>query len=89
MGEKNPVVGGLLNVLIPGLAEIYVGRWFQAVVTFVGAILFFGLLFYLVGRLSDPPWPDFVCPGLVVVFYLVVMFYGGASTVRKSNASKT
>ncbi len=86
MKKKNPFLGGLLNVLIPGLANVYMRQWGNAIATFVGAIMFIGLLVWVNGQLTDPPWPDFVCPGLLGLLYIGLMFFGGWWEVRKFNA---
>jgi hypothetical protein len=88
MDKKKPLVGGALNMVIPGLAQIYIGRGGQAVVDLVGFVAFFAMLFYLVGKLSPTPWPEFVCPGLVVISYFALAFYAGINTVQKFNTAK-
>ena len=86
MKKKNPVLGGFLNVLIPGLANVYIRQWGNAIVTFVGAVMFMAFLIWVNGQLTDPPWPDFICPGLLGLLYLSIMFFGGIWEVRKFNA---
>lgn len=85
MDKKKPIIGGLLNILLPGLADVYVGHWGQAFVTLIGAAIFAGFLYYVLGRLTEPPWPDFVCPGVMILTFYTIMFIGGAAEVRKYN----
>jgi hypothetical protein len=85
--KKKPLVGGLLNVLIPGLVYGYLGRWGRALFVFIGAVLGLVALFILAGMLesTDPPWPDAVTQAAVLVFFYGGMFLEGVTAVRRYN----
>ena len=87
MKRKNPFVGGLLNLLIPGLRYAYLGRWGRAVVDFIAAVVGLGALLFFAGLLeaTDPPWPQGLCGGLVVLLYACALFVGGVVAVRQHN----
>ena len=85
--RKKPLVGGLLNVLIPGLVYGYLGRWGRALFVFIGAVLGLVALFILAGMVesTDPPWPDGVTQAAVLIFFYGGMFLEGVSAVRRHN----
>jgi formylglycine-generating enzyme required for sulfatase activity len=89
MQKKSVLVGGLLNLLFPGLADVYVARWGHAIGTFLGAVVYVGVLLYVAGPAdhTNPTWPDFVCPGLAILVYVVAIFASGMASVRKYNES--
>lgn len=85
--KKNPLIGGLLNVLIPGLAFGYVGRWGRAVVQFISALIglvALGILMALVES-TNPPWPEEATRAVLLVLFYIGLFIGGASIVRRHN----
>ena len=91
MKKKNPLIGGLLNVLIPGLAFGYVGRWGRALVQFISAIIglvALGLLAALVES-TDPPWPDGLTLTVLLLLFYVGLFIGGTTIVRRHNQPGT
>ena len=85
--RKKPLVGGLLNVLIPGLVYGYLGRWGRALFVFIGAVLGLVALFILAGMLesTDPPWPDGVTQAALLIFFYGGMFFEGVTAVRRHN----
>ena len=89
MKKKNPLVGGLLNVLIPGLAFGYLGRWGRALLQFIGALVGLVALALLAGLIesTDPPWPDGWTQAALLLLFYIGMFVDGASIVRRHNES--
>ena len=89
MKNKNPLVGGLLNVLIPGLAFAYLGRWGKAVLQFIGSIIVFVALLFVANLLesTNPPWRAGLAPVVAVLLFYMVMFLGGMNFVRQYNRS--
>jgi hypothetical protein len=84
--EKKPLVGGLLNLLIPGLAHVYVRRWLDAVVTFLGVILFFSVMGYLLNATTrNLDLPAYFLPLVGLVLYVILLFADGVSAVRRYN----
>jgi hypothetical protein len=81
--KKNAFLGGLLNVIIPGIAHALVGNWVRAVVTFIfaGTLLFAIPFVALVdfGLCSVPT-------GLVI---LVLLFFDGRRAFLKANQKTT
>lgn len=87
--KKNPLVGAVLNLFIPGLAYAYIGRWGRALVEFIGAVLGLAALLFAAGLLesTDPPWPDGLTQLVFVVLFYLGMLLEGARIVRRHNES--
>jgi uncharacterized membrane protein YidH (DUF202 family) len=87
--KKSPLLGGVLNVLIPGLAFGYVGRWGRAVVQFISALIGLVALGFLIGLVesTNPPWPEEATRAVLLVLFYIGLFIGGASIVRRHNRS--
>lgn len=87
--KKNPILGGLLNMLIPGLAFAYIGRWGRAVVQFISAVIglvALGALIALVES-TNPPWPEEAARAVFLVLFYVGLFLAGVSVVGRHNRS--
>jgi TM2 domain-containing membrane protein YozV len=54
--KRNPLIAGLLSLLVPGLGQIYGGRGVRGAAILVGAILIgnLNLLFVLAFAIADP-----------------------------------
>jgi TM2 domain-containing membrane protein YozV len=54
--KRNPLIAGLLSLLVPGLGQIYGGRGDRGAAILVGAIIIgnLNLLFLLVFVIADP-----------------------------------
>jgi uncharacterized protein YraI len=89
MKTKNPLVGGLLNVLIPGLASAYLGKWGRAVLQFIGSVIVLAALLFVANLLesTEPPWPAGLAPTVAVLLFYLMMFFGGMNLVRQYNRS--
>jgi uncharacterized protein YraI len=89
MKTKNPLVGGLLNVLIPGLASAYLGKWGRAVLQFIGFVIVLAALLFVANLLesTEPPWPAGLAPTVAVLLFYLMMFFGGMNLVRQYNRS--
>jgi len=87
--KKNPLVGAVLNLLIPGLAYAYIGRWGRALVEFIGAVLGLAVLLFAAGLLesTDPPWPDGLTQLVLIGLFYLGMLFEGARIVRRHNES--
>lgn len=88
METKNPLLGGLFNMLIPGLGYAYLKRWWAALgYFFLGLFILFvffrAALWY--NTTVWQSWPDFICPSLAVFTYLVVLFSDGVQATRRYN----
>ncbi len=89
MKNKNPLVGGLLNVLIPGLASAYLGRWGRAVLQFIGSIIVLAALLFVANLLesTNPPWRAGLAPVVAVLLFYALLFFAGMNFVRQYNRS--
>ena len=97
MKEKNPWIGGLLNLLVPGLGVFYTGERGRGCSVFVGFIflvvlcpfvvpLFVGLTIEATGAsisISQTTMQGIV--GIAIVLLWLAMFYGGYSFVKRYN----
>jgi len=87
MNNKNPVVAGLLNMLLPGLGAAYPREWSRILSEFVVVIPFtiiwlFGA--FLVTLLNDPQRLLYFNASLTTV-YAIVMFLDGSQVARTHN----
>jgi len=82
MNKKNPIIAGLVNMLIPGLGYIYVdpNRWARAIVAFISCIGFLSVL-VLQNFIQSAPG----CVGGVAFFFLIALFIDGNQAARKYN----
>ncbi len=55
-GERNPAVAAILSFLICGLGQLYNGQGLKALIYFIISVVFFGLLFVIVGIILLPIW---------------------------------
>jgi hypothetical protein len=86
---KNPLLAGLVNVLIPGISHLYVSRdW----ISFIGAFIINAFILVLAvaagGIAQAAPrasLPQGVCTGILLTLVVVGMFAGGFNLARKNN----
>lgn len=87
--NKNPMLAGLMNVVIPGSSQLYVnhdwGRFMGAfalgVVAFVAAIL----MGNIVQSARGFALPQGVCMGILLMAVVVVLFLSGHRTASSRN----
>jgi hypothetical protein len=89
--KKNPILGAVLNLFIPGLAYAYIGRWGRALLEFIGAVLGLAVLLFAAGLLesTNPPWPDGLTQLVLIGLFCLGMLLEGARIVRRYNESGT
>jgi hypothetical protein len=87
MKNKHPLVGGLLNLLVPGLSNVYVRQWAGAVGQFFASVLGLLALLFVAVLLerTKPPWPEGLAPTAVLLLYFLGQFLKGMATVRRHN----
>lgn len=89
MEKKNPLIAGLLNMLVPGSGYLFVdhdlGRFIK---TLIGGIIAIALLLLLgsaIQRSPDYPLLQGLCPGLLLLIVLVPLFLSGQNTANRHN----
>jgi len=87
--NKNPLVGGLLNVVIPGLAYGYIRKWGTAAVQFFVSLIVLVACLFIANLLesTNPPWPAGLAPAVAVILFYLWLFVGGITAVRRHNRS--
>ena len=83
--NKNPLLSGLMNVVLPGSSQLYVNKdW----VSFLGS--------FLVGIVAGKPRPGFthiplpngLCTGVLLLIVVVFLFISGQKTASGRNNEK-
>jgi hypothetical protein len=74
--HKDHNLGGLLNLLIPGAAQAYVGNWGRAILTFVIVTILLAVSYSYGG--------EYLC-GTLLIIDLLYMFIAGRNIVIKYN----
>jgi uncharacterized membrane protein len=89
MEKKNPLIAGLLNMLVPGSSYWYVdsdrGRFIKTLIVGIIAITVMLLLGNTIQHGSKYPLPQGVCPGILVLIVLVPSFLNGQKTANRHN----
>ena len=87
ISPKNLLVGGLLNLLIPGLGNGYVGHWGRAAWQCVSSVVLLVALLFMAALLerTEPPWPEGLAFSVALLSYAVVAVIGGVVPVRRHN----
>ena len=90
MKRRNPLVAGLLNMLIPGSSHIYVGsdrRRF--ILSFIGGALMIFLAFMVgnnVQKMRVYTLPQGVCMGVLVLLVFGFLFNNGMKMANRRNS---
>jgi hypothetical protein len=85
----NPLIAGLINMLLPGSANVYVKKeWRKFILTFVGMELVLAIAIW--GGLSlqserSFSFPQGVCPGALALIVLVPLFVSGLNAAKELN----
>jgi hypothetical protein len=87
--EKNPLLAGLFNVLLPGSRHIYIEKeWRKFILIFFGAILLLAALIWLGSGLQSARYfglPQGLCPGLLTLIVIVPLFINGYKAAAEHN----
>lgn len=87
--EKNPLLAGLFNMLVPGSVHIYVrNNWRKFVLTFIGMVLVLAIVVWVGISLQGSrsfSLPQGVCPGLLALIVLVPLFLNGLNAAKEHN----
>jgi hypothetical protein len=85
--NKNPLLAGLINVLIPGSSHLYVnkdwGRFLRAFFVGVGAYVVVILLGNLVEHTRGYPLPQGILMSGLVMVVAVILFLSGHKAARE------
>ncbi len=89
MDKKNPLLAGLVNVLLPGSGYWYVDRdrwrFIRTLIVGVAAIVAVLALGVLLQNTTDFPLPQGLCPGLLLLLVLVPLFLRGQRAAIQHN----
>jgi hypothetical protein len=81
MEKKNPLLAGLINMLVPGLGYWYVdrdrGRFLKTFIIAIAAITVIVVVANILQNTTGFPLPQGLCPGVLLLFVLVPLFQNG------------
>lgn len=87
--KKNPLLTGLLNMLIPGSGYLYVdndrGRFIKTLIGGIAAIAVIVLLGNAIQHSKGYALPQGLCPGILLLIVLVPLFLSGQKTANQHN----
>ena len=87
--NKNPMLAGLMNVVIPGSSQLYVnhdwGRFMGAFALGVVAFVIAVLMGNIVQSARGFALPQGVCMGILLMAVVVVLFLSGHKTASSRN----
>ena len=87
--KLNPIVAGLLNMLVPGSINIYFKKgWQRFLLTFVGMEIVLAIAIWLGISLQGTRSfnvPQGLCPGALALVVLVPLFLNGFNTATEHN----
>lgn len=87
--RKNPLLAGLLNMLLPGSVNIYVrNKPRNFILTFIGMGLLLAVLVWVGSSLQATRsfnLPQGLCPGALVLLVLVPLFIAGLNAATEHN----
>ena len=85
----NPLIAGLINMLLPGSINVYVKReWRNFVLTFVGVELVLAIAIWLGLSIQSArffSFPQGICPGVLMLIVLVPLFLSGLNSAKEFN----
>jgi len=87
--NKNPMLSGLLNVIIPGSSQVYVNRdWGRFIGAFILGVAAFAAAIW-VGNLAQSArgyaLPQGLCTGVMLTIIVVVLFLSGHREAKNRN----
>ena len=87
---KNPLLAGLINVLIPGSSQLFVNRdWGRFIGAFIISVLVFTAAIWtgnLVQHSRGYALPQGMCMGILVMIVIAVLFLSGHKTAKDRNS---
>jgi len=87
--NKNPLLAGLLNVVIPGSSQLYVNHdWGRFIGAFViGVVAFVAAIFggNTVQAARGYALPQGLCTGVLMLIIIIVLFLSGHKTAKGRN----
>jgi uncharacterized SAM-binding protein YcdF (DUF218 family) len=90
--NKNPLLAGLINVLIPGSSHLYInmdwGRFIRTFLTGVGILVAAIVGGNLIQNTKGYPLPQGICTGAALTVVVIVLFMGGLRTARERNSER-
>jgi hypothetical protein len=89
MEKKNPLLAGLINVLVPGLGYWFVdkdrGRFIKTFIIVIAAITAVVVISNIIQNTTGYPLPQGVCPGVLLLIVLVPLFQKGQKAALHHN----
>lgn len=87
--KKNPLITGMLNMLIPGSGYLYVdndrGRFIKTIIGGIAAITVMVLLGNAIQNSKGYALPQGLCMGILLLIVLVPLFLSGQKTANHHN----
>jgi hypothetical protein len=87
--KKNPLVAGMLNMLVPGSVYLYIdhdrGRFIKTLVVGIAMIVGMVLLGNAIQHTKGYPLPQGLCVGILLLIVLVPLFLNGQKTAHQHN----
>ena len=88
--DKNPLLAGLMNVLIPGSSHLYVnkdiGKFMIGLIIGGGALVLAVLLGSMVQNARGYMLPQGACMGSMILVVVIVLFFNGRKVARERNS---
>lgn len=89
MEKKNPLLAGLLNMLVPGSGYWYVnqdrGRFIKTLIIGIAAITTLIILGNIIQNTTGFPLPQGLCVGILLLIVLVPLFLKGQKVANHHN----
>jgi hypothetical protein len=87
--NKNPLLAGLMNVLVPGSSHLYINRdWGKFIRAFIIGVLAFTVAYLTGSTVQDTrgvDLPQGLCMGGLLMAVVVVYFISGFKVARERN----
>jgi len=92
MENKNPLIAGLLNMVVPGLGYLYVNndtrRFVKTLIGGIAAIVALVFIGNAIQNSTSIPFSQGVCPGILLLIVLVPLFLSGQKVANQHNRKK-
>ncbi|HEX2998586.1 MAG TPA: SHOCT domain-containing protein [Anaerolineales bacterium] len=89
MEKKNPLLAGLLNMLVPGSGYWYVnqdgGRFIRTLIFGIAAVATLIILGNIIQNTAGFPLPQGLCVGILLLIVLVPLFLKGQKVANHHN----
>jgi hypothetical protein len=87
--KKNPLIAGLLNMLVPGSGYLYVdndrGHFIRSLIIGVAAIAVMVMIGNAIQHTQGYPLPQGLCMGILLLIVLVPLFQNGQKAANQHN----